>query len=426
MARDLKRVPTVSHAPKTGSRKTRHPRHNWRVVHKPFQLQPVCFAPVAAGDSVKNIRFEQRVLTDPVKDQITGWWSEMYWFYVRFSNLDEAEKAKAMAVTPGYDTTQFSSAARASHDWTFFTAGSNLVDWLYLCMQPIVRTYFRSEGGDWNDHTIDGVPAAGVVGRTWLDALHDYSDLTPPASPDTYEGRWELYEQLRKQKLVTMDFPEFLRMQGTVVPEQLIQPEAEKRKPELLRFCRQFSYPTNTVNPDGTGVVSALSWVVAERMDRAIYCDEPGFIVGLSVVRPKIYRSGQISHGASFIRDARTLLPDLFGDDAPSEVLDRWASGGGPLSTSDGYVLDLSSVYTLGDQFLRGSGLPAVALPGSADSNVSYVSWQQAASLFANPGDDWGETNPGEPDVAPADNIHVDGQAAFSITGRKVTSTITE
>lgn len=255
MARDLKRVPTVSHAPKTGRRQSRYPRYTWNITFRAHQLQPMMIAPVAAGDSVKHIKFEQRVLTAPIINQITGWWCEVYYFYCRFSDLDEAEAVKAMAVTPGYDLDGLPSDARSQKAWTYHNGTQP--DWLYMCMKPIIRHYFRSEGGEWNDHLIDGVPAAGVIGRSWMDACFDYGDLTPPASPDTYDGRWEIYEQLRKQKLVTMDFPEYLASQGVAVPDQLMQPLAEKRKPELLRFTRQFAYPTNTVNPDGTGVVSA-------------------------------------------------------------------------------------------------------------------------------------------------------------------------
>lgn len=423
MANDLKRVPTVSVGRKTGKRSTRYPRYQWNVEHRPYQIQPVCCAPVAAGDSVRNIRFEARVLTDHLKSQISGWWSELYWFFVRVSDMDEHEELKQLVITPGYNLSALPADAKSAKGWTYH-AGT-YVDWTYLAMKPIIRTYFRGEAGEWNDHLVDGVPAAGLVGRTWLDALHDYSDITPPTSPATpgdYEGRWEIYEQLRKQKLVSMDFPEYLASQGIAVPDQLTQPLAEKRKPELLRYTRQFAYPANTVDPADGDVVSACSWVVAERMDRAIYCDEPGFIVGVSLVRPKVYRSGQLSTGNVYLRDGRSFLPDLFAD-APQEVLDHWPSGGGAVNTTDAYMLDLSGLYTLGDQFVRGDGVPTVALPGSADSNVTYPTWQQTAALFATPGV-WAGGVPTT--QQPKDLIRVDGQAAMTITGRKVLGTITE
>ena len=268
-------VPTVQKVAPTTSRRTRYPKHSWHIKFRPYQLQPMCIAPVSAGDTVKQLRFEGRVLTDGVLDQIAGWWSEMYWFYVRFSALDEYASAQRMAVTPGDN---LAGLITASNTWTMHNGKGP--DWLFMCMKPIIYNYFRPQSGAYNDYALDSVPAAGVVGQSWLDAISLETDLPSPSATDDYTGHWTHYEALRKARLVTMDYPEYLASQGVAVPEQLLQPLAEKRRPELLRYTRQFSYPANTVKEDGTGTVAAVSWVTAERMDRSIYCDEPGFIVG--------------------------------------------------------------------------------------------------------------------------------------------------
>ena len=59
-------VPTVQQVPPTVSRRTRYPKHSWHIKFRPFLLQPMCIAPVSAGDTVKSLRFEGRVLSDPV------------------------------------------------------------------------------------------------------------------------------------------------------------------------------------------------------------------------------------------------------------------------------------------------------------------------------------------------------------------------
>lgn len=415
-------VPTVRRAGATGSRSTRYPRHTWGIVARPFALQPMCIAPVSAGDSIKNIRFEARILTDPILDQITGWWAEMYWFYVRISNLDEADAARALVVTPDASLAGLDTTAKG---WTYH-GSAGLPDWLAMAMKPIVRTYFRTENGEWNDFLIaptvgdpPAIPGAGLIGRSWLDTLSREADLPPitGGGSDDYSDRWEHYQNLRKQKLITMDFPEFLQSQGIIVPEQLQQPLPEKRKPELLRFTRQFSYPSNTVNPDGSGTVSAVSWVVAERMDRAIFCDEPGFIVGVTCVRPKLYRGKQVATGCAYIRDARSLVPDLL-EDAPQEVLDVWTGGGGAIDTSTDYVHDLSAVYSLGDQFVVG-GVPSTELPDPTSIAKVYPRMADVDELFADLGD--AEANP---PVPPSVYYRADGQAAFAITGRRHLATV--
>ena len=400
-------VPTVQYSPPTVGRRTRYPKHSWHIKFRPFQLQPMCIAPVSAGDTVKSLRFEGRVLSDPVLDQIAGWWSEMYWFYVRFSNLDEYDAAQRLAVTPADNLAGLITAASA-----YTMHNGQGPDWLAMCMKPIVYNYFRGESGTWNEYLLDGVPAAGVVGQSWLDTITLNSDLPSPAATDDYSGHWTHYEALRKAKLVTMDYPEYLASQGVAVPEQLLQPLAVKRRPELLRYTRQFSYPANTVKEDGSGTVAAVSWVTAERMDRPIYCDEPGFIVGISLVRPKVYRKGQVACGVSVLRDARTLAPPML-EDAPQESLYKiTGTGVGPVTKGAAvdYWLDTQGVYVLGDQFFNTTAGPQVTLPNSTTMAKTYPLDAEVKALFVN-------TTSGY-------YCRSDGMASLSITGRHNLGTV--
>jgi hypothetical protein len=53
---------------------------------------------------------------------------------------------------------------------------------------------------------------------------------------------------------------------------------------------KEWTYPTNTVEPT-TGVpTSACSWSISGRADKDRYFKEPGYIVGLTVARPKTLR----------------------------------------------------------------------------------------------------------------------------------------
>lgn len=395
-------LPTVTKAPPTTSRRTRYPKHQWHIRFRPYQLQPMCIAPVSAGDTIKNLRFEGRVLTDAIIDRIAGWWSEMYWFYVRFSNLDEYAAAQRLAVT---ENDNLSGLVTAANAWTMHNGQGP--DWLKMCMAPIVRNYFRPENGDWNDFLLDGVPGAGIVGQSWLDTITLHGDFTS-APADDYSGHWSAYEQLRRAKLVTMDYPEYLASQGVQVPEQLLQPLQEKRRVELLRYTRQFSYPANTVKEDGSGTVAAVSWVTAERMDRAIYCDEPGFVVGVSLVRPKVFRKGQVACGVSVLRDSRTLAPPML-DEAPQQSLYKITGNGvGPVTKTNGvdYWLDTQGVYVLGDQFYNDNTHgPMVTLPNATTLIKTYPTSADINALFVDGG-------------GSAVKVESDGMASFSIVGR--------
>lgn len=398
------RIPTVRNAPPTGARRTRYPKHNFNVEFEPFDIQPIGIVPVSAGDSVKSLRFEARVLTDPIVSQITGWWAELYWFYVRFSDLEEYAAAQAMVSDPAFNLAGLVTAAKT---WTYHNG--NGPDWLFMAYKQAVRTHFRPENGDWNDALGDsGAARAGLVGRTWVDTVELEANLPNPAAADTYAGRWEHYEALRRAKLVTMDYPEWLRSQGVDVPEQLAQPLSEKRRPELIRFTRQFAYPSNTVDPAGTGTVSAVSWVVADRMDRAIFCDEPGFIIGAALVRPKLYRGNQVATGAALLRDARTIAPDIL-EEAPQETLKMvTGANAASLTTAVDYWLDTNGVYVLGDQFIVGASAPKTALPATATLQKSYPVTADIDALFAN--------------VA-VNKVRIDGSASLSIVGRRKLTT---
>ena len=240
------------------------------------------------------------------------------------------------------------------------------------------------------------------MGRTWVDTVELEANLPNPSAADNYAGRWEHYEALRRAKLVTMDYPEWLRSQGIDVPQQLAEPLSEKRRPELIRFTRQFAYPSNTVNPDGSGTVSAVSWVVSDRMDRPIFCDEPGFVVGVALVRPKLYRSGQVATGAALLRDARTIAPDIL-EEAPQETLKMiTGTNQASITTAVDYWFDTEGVYVLGDQFIVGSA-PDAALPNATTLQKSYPVTADIEDLFVND----------------AKKVYVDGSAALSIVGRR-------
>lgn len=413
--RDVVRTPTVGVLPSTGRRAQRRPRHSWHVTAEPYVIQPCCVVPVAAGDSLRQARFEMRVLTDPLVSQITGWWSEIYWFYVRLSTLDEYEAAQRNVITPNDD---LSGLITAANTWTYH-AGLG-PDWLAMAMKPIIRNYFRREGED--DTTSyakwSALPIAGVVGKSWVDALYNVSDLPADVEDDDYAGRWEAYQQLRRSKLISVTFPEYLRAQGVSVPDQLKETVADYRKPELLRFTRQFTYPSNTVNPAATNAqVSAASWVVNERIDKRYYFDEPGFVCGVVLVRPKVYRTNQDGSAVAYLRDARTWLPNSLMEDAPQETLrvslDDSIPGGfdGVLDVTADFAHDLSGLFVLGDQFVVGSA-PGVALPAAANPrNAIYPDQASVRALFA--------------DAANSNyKYRCDGQATFTFTGHKRLTTV--
>lgn len=408
MANDIQRMPTISvrNAGATGARNMRNPIHNFHVRQRPFEIQPVAIAPVLAGDSLRMARWEARVMTDPVLNPITGWWSEWFLFYVRVGDLDEAAAARTFLTTDAeYPAT--TGLLTTDNTWTYFD-GPGGVDWLAMAMKPIIRTYFRTEGQDWNvtDGMLGSIPIAAVPTKHWMDTLHAYSALPANITNEDYAGRWEAYEALRRQKLITVTFIEYLRSQGVDVPDQLNAEAEDFRRPELLRYHRAFAYPQNTVNPTSGAVAAAASWVVNERCDKRIYADEPGFLVLVHVCRPKVYRSNQNGTGLQLFRNGRAFHSGV-QEDAPQETLitRETTTGTGPVSTTVDYAADTNGLLCLGDQFIRGTSFPSVALPTGTGLQSHYPATAAIDALFAA--------------ASPANTCWADGAITFGISGRR-------
>jgi hypothetical protein len=360
----------VKSLPRAGRRAIRRPRHSFYLEQRPFQLQPALIAPVVAGDSIRKIAFEFRALTDPVVSPHVGWLGEFYIFYVRMSDLDEFAEVKKMLAGQTF-TLDTAASTR------FFNA-AGYVNWLRMAERVIVREWFRNEYDVDEVYELDGVPVAGIWGTSWIDTAQEVDELAGSPNTDSYEGRWAAYQEMRQRGLVTMSYEEYLEQQGVEVPRQLPETVQQRKRPELIRFVREFVYPTLATDWT-TGLPAAMcQWLVKDTMDKARFCDEPGFVIGLTCFRPKVYRTGQKTTGASVLRNDR-LWSALSGSlaDAPQERLLRVpANSTAPIATGAGVDLwvDVGAIATAGDQFWNvATPGNAAALPRTVDGEGRYL-----------------------------------------------------
>jgi hypothetical protein len=209
---------------------------------------------------------------------------------------------------------------------------------------------------------------------------------------------WKLQ---RMNNFTDMSYEEFLSTYGVHVKE------AEDHIPELVRYVRDWTYPTSHIEPTTGAPTSAVSWKIAERADKDRFFREPGFLFGCCVVRPKVYRSKQIGSVADLMENAFTWLPALVRDDYTASFT-RVATGtSGPLSTNtDEYWIDLKDLLLYGDQFvnfaLTATDAGLVALPTAA-LQKRYASGTDADGLFVA--------------ASPANQIRQDGVVSMQILG---------
>jgi len=89
------------------------------------------------------------------------------------------------------------------------------------------------------------------------------------------------------QNLTEQTYEEYLTTYGVKMPQ------VELHKPELIRYVRDWKYPTNTFDPTDGSAASAVVWSIAERADKRRFFTEPGFYLRVLGCAAKVYRSAQ-------------------------------------------------------------------------------------------------------------------------------------
>lgn len=370
---------SVIEAPKQ-RRVPRSPTHSFNLQTRPFGIYPFCIAPVLPGETLKSLLLQSRVVTDPVASPLVGWWTEYYFFYVKLRQLPDTVKTavETMILDPSADLSAVSDSAERYRMYSAPGAGDS-VPWTQYCLQTVTEHYFRDESEAWNNYTTDSgeIPIAKFNDRAWRDSLFAASELpddTVVAAEDytDFELKYRTWLMLRQQQMTDLTFEDYLATFGVNVASKN-NPE----KPELLRFCRDWAYPSNTVDPS-TGVpTSAVSWSVAERADKDRFFTEPGFIFGVTVCRPKTYDAWQKQSAVCMLDNAFSWMPAILKDDPASSI--REFASDAPNSPLNGnfnaaHILDMRDLYIYGDQFLN---TPSPIVDNQGDS---HVFWPSAAT----------------------------------------------
>lgn len=379
-----------SRFPVTRGRSTRRPEHRFYLEAYPWEITPCAIAPVLPGERMRRAVWQSRVVSDPLLSPVIGWWQDYFLFYVPLSQLASYSAFKALVESGDLNTVIAATAA----DAPMYYAGRG-ANWLRECMDVIVKEWFRPE----DERAASPAPAIRAgrpAARLGLDGV-EHSLRTQANYPGTtggalgatqraQEDAYRTYEFLRDQGMVQMDYEDWLRTYGVDAPEAI-----KRKRPYLLRYTRNWTYPSNTVNQSDGVPVTAVSWAITERADKQRYINEPGFIVLVSISRPKVYRANQEAFGASIMDRLQYWMPALLrGDPQTSLRLDTATSS--PLYdtilAADHYI-DVRDLLIHGDQFsntgfssTRDNG---IALPTAA-GEAQYATQAIAEGLFSNPG----------------------------------------
>lgn len=350
-------------------RRIRRPKHNFFVEPHLWEIQPILVAPVLPGETLKRITLQSRCVTPPINSKTVGWWLEYYLFYITFRQMPDAANLIAMFIDPSTTLAPTAAAAHRYYDGRGY-------DFTSQCLQVVTQEWFRREGESWSGFTIRANRPAASVG---LDHLGDsLIDTTLLPDGGALAGN---VDDLSRAKMV-LDYRRMLEMMGgggeQVDYEEVVamygaslRINKERDRPELLRYIRDWQYPSNTVEPT-TGVpTSAVSWAVSDRATKRRAFKEPGIIFGVQVIRPKIYFNNQTGHGATMLDRAQRWLPPAMDDTGMERSLAEFTSAQGPYGKAaggfaNGYWLDVRDLFNHGDQYIDDSSVDysnAVALP---------------------------------------------------------------
>lgn len=372
-------------------RTMRRPEHTFQVRHEAFAICPFAIVPVLPGDTMKRLLWQARAVADPIRSPLVGWWLEYYWFYVKHRDLAERDTLTAMMLNPGQDVTGIDDTVS---DVAFYHAGAvNNINWTKLCYIRCIEEYFRNDGEAWNVQMIGSYAAARINGNGWTDSLItdtqnlskdvdvEGTDANTTIQASEVERAMRAWEYLRMQNLTTQSYEEFLMTYG--VKMEVV----ERDRPELLRYSRSWQYPVNTVEPT-TGVPSSsVSWVVQERADKDRYFREPGFIIGLTVARPKVYLKNLVGSGAALLNDAYAWLPAVLGEHQEARMKKVTSASNPITSVGVDYWVDVADLFVYGDEFknfaLTDTAGALVNVP-NYNTGKRYLSQAEARSLFVD------------------------------------------
>ena len=368
-------------------RRVRRPKHNFFVEPQVWEIQPILLAPVLPGETLKRITLQSRCVTPPIKSKTVGWWLEYYLFYITFRQMPDAANLIAMFIDPSATLSATAAAAHRYYDGRGY-------DFTSQCLQVVTQEWFRREGEVWSNFTIRANRPAASVGMDHLgDSLID-TTLLPDGG--ALAGN---VDDLSRAKMV-LDYRRMLEMMGgggeQVDYEEVVAAYGsslriakERDRPELLRYIRDWQYPTNTVEPT-TGVpTTAVSWAISDRATKRRAFKEPGFIFGVQVLRPKIYFDNQTGIGAAMLDRAQRWLPPTMEDAGMERSLAEFTNAQGPYGKSaggftNGYWLDIRDLFNYGDQYYDGTDANAnsIALPTTAQE-IRYATDAMGDALLS-------------------------------------------
>lgn len=376
----------VNFDPSMGERRTRKPKHNFGTEQHFWEIQPVCIAPILPGETLQSASIQSRVVTSPLKSRVTGYWLEFCLFYVPFRQMPDSANLLAMFIDPTATLTPTAAASHRYYDGRGY-------DFVSQCLQVVTQEWFRREGEVWSSFVIRANrPAASIGIDTLMDSLIDNTVLPDggavAGNMDDVERARIVTEYRRELRLMgadggQMDYEAVLSTYGA-----RLRDTKKRDRPELLRYLRDWTYPSNTVEPTTGVATTAGSWAIKDAASKNRKFNEPGFLFGVQIIRPKIFAGNQTGNASVMLDRAQRWLPPYM-EASPERSLAEFTTTQGPYGKTaggfaNGYWVDVNDLFNHGDQYIDGAGgAGGTSQAGANATNVIALPTTAEVTRFA-------------------------------------------
>lgn len=368
----------------TRTRASRTPSFPIAGTMKPFGLYPLTVHPVLPGETLRHATTKWQVRSAPIENPMAGCWLETWWFYVKFTDIDR--DLGEMFISDTFDPTPYQAAG----DNERYFVKSGQINWVKRCMDRIHEAYFLDEGE--TARTIDNVNKIKIDNVSWYQNMIFRPADNVVDTSDSLDAIQQLsgYEMMLQMGMTEITYEKYLEQFGV----QAVK--ADVGNPEILRFARSWVLPTAFVEPT-TGQPSAVwRWKDEINLKKDIRFDEPGFLIQVASVRPKLYQGGLAASMVGNLWGFSDWFPVYNLQDPQSGVKVIKSDDAVFGAASDGshdLLYDHRDLLSHGEQFVNDFTTQPYRLPtasdmslNAADSNSSlrgeYASGNDVNDLF--------------------------------------------
>ena len=329
----------------------------------PFGLYPIFAHPVLPGETLENATVKFQARSAPIVNPLAGCWLEMWLVYVKLTDL--SRDLGEMFISDTYSSAGWTAGSDNAR--TFVKSGQ--IDWVGKCLSRVHEAYFMDENE--TARTIDGVPQVKMSNQSWYQNMIFKPADEAVGTTDVFDTAEQLrgWQMLQQMQMDEITYEAYLRQYGV----QSIN--AALGDPEILRYARSWTLPRNEIDATDGSPASAWLWSDDIMLDKPKRFDEPGFVICMGSVRPKMYEAGL---QASFIGNLwgfTDWFPAYNLDDPTASVREIaandtvFAPATYDLNGADSLLYDHRDLLSHGEQFLN--GLDRFRVPVTAAMDTS-------------------------------------------------------